>query len=45
MKEIVLPNVGKLAVVGRDPRQDRLGRYREPGVRLRVTKAAICVKF
>jgi len=31
MKEIILPNVGKLAVIRRDPGQDRLRRYRKPG--------------
>ena len=29
MEEIVLPNVGKLAIIGRDPGQDSLGRYRK----------------
>lgn len=40
MKEIVLPDVGKLAVVRRDPGQDRLRCYRKLGVRLRVTRTA-----
>lgn len=35
MEEIILPNVGKLAVVGRDLGQNRLCRYRKEGVRLR----------
>jgi len=40
MKEIILPNVGKLAVVRRDPGQDRLRCYRKLRVRLRVTRTA-----
>jgi len=44
MKEIILPNVGKLAVVRRDPRQDRLRCYQESrGGRFRVTEKAIWV--
>ena len=31
MEEIVLPNVGKLAVIWRDPGQDRLRCYRKSG--------------
>jgi hypothetical protein len=37
MKEVVLPNIGKLAVVGRDLGQDRLRRCRKQEVRLKVT--------
>ena len=40
MKEIILPNVGELAVVRRDFRQDRLRCYRKSGVRLSVTGTA-----
>jgi hypothetical protein len=31
MEEIVLPDVGEFAVIWRDPRQDRLCRYRGVG--------------
>ena len=34
MKEIALPDVGKLAIIRRDPGQDRLRCYRESGMRL-----------
>lgn len=40
MKEVILPNVGKLAVVGRDLGQNRLRRYRKQGVGLRVAHTA-----
>lgn len=31
VEEVVLPNVGKLAVIRRDSGQDRLGCYQKPG--------------
>jgi len=31
MEEVILPDVGKFAVIGGDPGQDRLRRYRKSG--------------